>query len=315
MGKYDNNPIIQARYDAYGIKTYWAQGYYGQGIKVAVVDEFGIEHGHQMASKREYIAPKCELIRADMPSNSCQAMADGIDYAVAQGADIISISRGSEERPYLKYAVERAEKAGAIIVCSAGNDGDKFGDYVDIKQYPAAYTETISVLSVDNSLMPSKFSSHGSTGTVTGWGLNSLVKGSDGAETLVSGTSPTTADIAFTLALWLCMMRDKGSNPTPEEIRKFVCTSTVDLNEPGRDNMTGYGFFTLDRDEYKRIKLMMFDSNKDGIEDRVNLVKEYMEKGMSYEEAERRASAGFYVIGYEMLNGVRTPVYGGRKAI
>ena len=47
---YSDNAIIIGRYDAVGRQSYWSKGYKGKGVKVAVIDGFNEEHGHQMAS-------------------------------------------------------------------------------------------------------------------------------------------------------------------------------------------------------------------------------------------------------------------------
>lgn len=314
MGKYDNNPIIECRYDAYGRQVYWENGYSGQGVNVAVIDDYDEEHGHQMASVRDYIAPDCELLKINMMGDY-YALIDGIKSAISHKADIISISRSVDfETKPLSDAVKMAFDAGILIVCSAGNTGEKIADTVDIKRYPAAYPETVSVLSVDNSLVASVFSSHGSTADVTGFGQNVLVKNSKGEEMLVSGTSPTTAAIAFSMALYLSMLKAQGKpKPPAQELITFVRQSTVDYGIVGRDNMTGYGFFTLDKAEHERVRMMILDADGDGLSDRVSRIKAMVASGTSYETAEASVSRDYFIVGYEVLNGVNVPVYGGRK--
>lgn len=315
MGKYDNNPIIEGRYDAYGRKTYWDKGYTGKGVKVGIIDEFNIEHGHNMASVKEYIAPDCELIKLEMCSNSTYAIELMLYEAIKQGANIVSISRGSyTDVADLHRAVTAARNAGILMFCSAGNDGNAVLNNVDILKFPASYPETISVLCIDNTFVASTFSSHSNTGTITGFGQNVLVKNSDGAEILVTGTSATTATCAFTAALhWQKVKEELGHNPSVDYMTDFVIANTVDMGVVGKDVMTGFGFFTLDKREYERVRIDMLDADKNGMTDRVDRIKELMQSGTSYEEANKQVNKDYYIISYELENGVPVPIYGGRK--
>lgn len=315
MGTYSDNPIIEGRYDAYGRQTYWGEGYKGEGVKVAVIDDFSAEHGHQMASIGQYIAPECEIVKLDM-RGSGQGIRDMLYEAVKLKCNIVSLSRYVEaDTKDMHDAVIACKNAGILMFCSAGNQGEKYPDNFNIVQYPAAYEETVSVLSVDNSMSPSKFSSHGITGTVTGFGQNVLVKNTAGLEMLVSGTSPTTAAIAFTMALYLCKLFAEGKKPTFEELMDAVKTNMVDYGIVGHDNMTGFGFFTLDKAEHERVRMMILDADGDGLSDRVKRIKDAVSAGTSYEDASITINKDYFVVGYEMLNGVLVPVYGGRRTM
>lgn len=66
--------------------------------------------------------------------------AAGILYAARRGAAIINISFGTRsDSPVLREAVEAAQRAGAVVVASAGNDGRRG------VTYPAAYPGVIAV--------------------------------------------------------------------------------------------------------------------------------------------------------------------------
>lgn len=70
----------------------------------------------------------------------------GLDYAVANGADVINMSWGlDQESASLKTAVDKAYQAGCILIAAAGNDGKS------TPQYPAAWDNVISVGATDDS--------------------------------------------------------------------------------------------------------------------------------------------------------------------
>ena len=75
------------------------------------------------------------VLRADVPG-SCEsddgcrygtnAIAAGLDRAVEAGARVVNISLGGSPPPLaLRQAVDRATRAGVIVIASAGNDGDE----------------------------------------------------------------------------------------------------------------------------------------------------------------------------------------------
>lgn len=311
---YSDNNVIIGRYDSTGRQIYWSKGYKGKGVKVAVIDDFSTEHGHQMASIKDYIAPECELIKLDMRGDY-YTLIDKIKEAISLKVNIISISRSVDfDVKPMHDAIVTCKNAGIICICSAGNDGDKYRDNVDIKKYPAYYEESISVMSIDNTFMFSSFASHNIQADVCSWGKNVLVKNSKGEEMLIEGTSPPTPIVAFSCALhWCKILSETGKHPTYDYMMNFIKTNVVDLNEIGKDNFTGYGFFTLDKSEFERVKMMILDLDNDGLSQRVNQIKELVKSGMTLESAEKQVNANYYIVGYEMINGVKVPVYGGKK--
>lgn len=95
------------------------------------------------------------------------SVANAIDYAVARGANVISLSLGSTSDDQLVHqAVRRAVAAGAVIVAAAGNDG------CDCMLYPANYPEVISVGAADANGNPAYFSSYGANLSILAPGVN-----------------------------------------------------------------------------------------------------------------------------------------------
>jgi subtilisin family serine protease len=65
------------------------------------------------------------------------AIADGIRYAVAHGADIVLLAlAGSDPGAYLQDAVRTASDAGVLVVCAVGNGGH---DIDAAPEYPASF--------------------------------------------------------------------------------------------------------------------------------------------------------------------------------
>jgi len=89
-------------------------------------------------------------------------VAEGIYWAVDNGADVINMSLGGAgDDPILHDAVSYAVSEGVTVVAAAGNDGS--ADF----QYPAAYPEVVAVAATDASGGLTDFSSYGAWVDIT----------------------------------------------------------------------------------------------------------------------------------------------------
>ncbi|MBI5200512.1 MAG: S8 family serine peptidase [Elusimicrobia bacterium] len=184
-----------------GVHKLWANGLTGKGIKVAVVDN-GVDFGHPdlqgsgtifknmtydrgdhtkgghgtpMASILHAIAPDAEIMsyqawsNANLPGvvlneeESLRATLKAMDDAVADGADIISMSGGFTmgygSDTISKKASELAAK-GIVLIVSAGNEGGDLPPGAQVRS-PASSNDVIAVGAVDYHLKKAEFSSGG----------------------------------------------------------------------------------------------------------------------------------------------------------
>jgi len=107
------------------------------------------------------VAPECRLligkVLGDDGSGDDRSVAAGIDWAVAAGADVVSMSLGSSVySETIARAVARAAEAGKFVICAAGNDGP-----VGTVNYPARLDDTVAVGAVDRTGRICDFSSRG----------------------------------------------------------------------------------------------------------------------------------------------------------
>ena len=80
-------------------------------------------------------------------------IARAIDYAVANGADVINLSLGTtSESKLLEEAVKRATQASVVVVSAAGNLN------TSAEQYPAAESCSLAITSVGSGDVKSDFS-------------------------------------------------------------------------------------------------------------------------------------------------------------
>jgi subtilisin family serine protease len=190
------------------------------------------------------VAPQSNLyvgkVLDDNGFGSIDYLIKGIEWACAQGVDILSMSLGAHvANDKLAKAVKDAEQAGVIIVAAAGNDGRM------VLTYPARYEEAISVGSVNRDLDQSSYSNfHADLDIVApGEEVYSTFKG--GVYAKLSGTSMATPFVAGVSALILAKHRSAAGSSTPIEsvsdMREHLRRTATDLGPAGFDPRYGWG--------------------------------------------------------------------------
>lgn len=174
-----------------------------------------------------------------------------IDYATNNGADIINLSfTGQSYSMGLKEALERAYRAGVIVVAAAGNDqSENHGLNIDkTPLYPACYDGdsgenlVIGVAATDTMDQKAIFSSYGSNCIdISAPGVsffNTVTYSSTAGEEYSkyfdgywSGTSMATPLITGTLAL----IKEANPNLTRDEITNILLRSTDNINNVNPD--------------------------------------------------------------------------------
>jgi thermitase len=128
---------------------------YGHGTHVA-----GIVAAKHNSTGVAGVCPDCSILDAkvlnDSGSGSSSAIAKGIDWAVANGAQVINMSLGQRvSSRVLETAVNNAWAKGVVLVAAAGNAGTQ------APIYPGAYANVISVAATDNNDKKASFSTYG----------------------------------------------------------------------------------------------------------------------------------------------------------
>jgi len=180
------------------------------------------------------------------------AIINGITFAADNGAEVINMSLGGATgSTALQNAVIYAYNAGVTIVCAAGNAG------TSAAQYPAAYSQCISVSAVRYDRTYPSYSSYGSTidicapGGDTGVDQNGdgypdgvLQQTHDGTNYgtfgyyFYDGTSMACPHVAGVAAL---LISKAGGSMTPDAVRAALQNTATDLGPAGWDQHYGYG--------------------------------------------------------------------------
>ncbi|MEK6853232.1 MAG: S8 family peptidase [Nanoarchaeota archaeon] len=182
------------------------------------------------------VAPQASLLAAKVlnrqGSGYLSDVIAGIDYCVQSGADVVSMSLGSNsDVQALHDAVDAAYAGGLLLVAAAGND------YGGAVSYPAAYDSVIAVSATDSSDNLASFSNIGGEVELAAPGVSVLSTYKDGSYATLSGTSMAAPHVSGVAALAI------HANPllSNVEIRSLLQNTADDLGAAGKDSLFGYG--------------------------------------------------------------------------
>lgn len=171
-------------------------------------------------------------------SGSLTGVANGIIYAVDNGAKIINLSLGgTSTTSALEAAVAYAVSKDVLVIAAAGNEGVN-----SLPSYPAAYPQVLAVASVDKNLAVSGFSSRGSYVDVAGPGGSITSTYLNNSYGTLSGTSMASPHVAAAAAL----LRSAFPNASAATIKSALENSAYDLAPAGPDTSSGLGLIQAD---------------------------------------------------------------------
>jgi subtilisin family serine protease/beta-mannanase len=160
-------------------------------------------------------------------SGSTADIADGIQWASDNGADIINLSLGGGFTETLQAAVSYANEAGALLVTAAGNDGGSVN-------YPAAYDECVAVSALDPDGSLASYSSRGTEIELAAPGTSLLSTWTDDGYETLSGTSMAAPVVSGVAALVLSQ-----ENLTKGELRSRLKNAAVDVGLSSEEQGSG----------------------------------------------------------------------------
>lgn len=165
-------------------------------------------------------------------SGTTYSVAQGIIWAVDQGAKVINLSLGNyADAQFLHEAIKYAFDRDVVIIAATGNDN------TERPGYPAAYPEVLSVSATDYNLNRASFSNYGDYIDVMAPGESIASTYPDNQYAALSGTSMASPHVAALAALIRSINPDLKNTEVMDIIRKNV----IDLGDTGRDKYFGYG--------------------------------------------------------------------------
>ncbi|GMQ94871.1 MAG: hypothetical protein BMS9Abin12_2386 [Acidimicrobiia bacterium] len=192
----------------------------------------------------------------DTGSGDAASVANGIAYAVSQGADVINLSLGfacnGQTWPTCSVSaidteIAAAVAAGVTIVAASGNDGSAE------TSYPAGHPLVVAVGATDSSGGQASYSNGGTSLDVVAPGGDTVDRDSSGNPDLIwqesldefgvpdiigmFGTSMSSAHVTATVALML----ERNPTWTPLRTRCVLIETASDIGASGFDSATGWG--------------------------------------------------------------------------
>lgn len=220
----DPNPPASANDNNFSHGTHCA------GIAAAVTD-----NGLGVASVSFNVSLMAVKIADDATETLTGAM-QGVEYAIAAGADVISMSWGGGAPSATEQAVfTTAHNAGIALIAAAGNDN------TDVLMYPASYEHVISVGASDNADLKAGFSNYGDSIDVMAPGVNiwSSVATTTSSYTFYDGTSMACPYVSGLAALMLSL--DPNLTPTRLEQCLEETADNIDALNAGFEGQLGAG--------------------------------------------------------------------------
>nr|WP_257823120.1 S8 family peptidase [Salipaludibacillus agaradhaerens] len=212
-----------------------SQGYTGNNVKVAVLDS-GIDRSHPDLSANVRggysvfgdspyndgnghgthvagtvgavnnnigvigVAPQADLYAVKVLNNSGSGsyagIAQGIEWSINNGMDIINMSLGgSSSSSILEQYCNLAYNRGLLVVAAAGNSGTAAGN-TNTVGYPARYNSVIAVAATNSNNVRGNFSSTGPTLELSAPGVSVLSTTPGGNYASYNGTSMASPHVA-----------------------------------------------------------------------------------------------------------------------
>ncbi|HVM27653.1 MAG TPA: fibronectin type III domain-containing protein, partial [Mycobacteriales bacterium] len=192
---------------------------HGHGTSAASIIAAQFDNGLAMSG----VCGRCAVLPVKVlgrdGSGSYSAIISGIDYAVAQGADVLNLSlTGDVYSSFLADAVANARARGVVVVASAGNAGQT------AMTYPAGLPGVLAVGATDEADRRTSYSNHGSWVTVAAPGRNvALNHVGDGV--WFTGTSSSAPVVAGVVGL----LRSHAPGASGAAVENAVTSSAVPI--------------------------------------------------------------------------------------
>ncbi len=145
-------------------------------------------------------------------------VAEAIEYAIRNGADVVNMSFAGSKLGVLSDVVKRAQELGVVMVAAAGNSGS------DTETFPAALDDVIAVGSIDASGEQASYSNYGDWVDIMAPGSNIISLAPGGDLVRKTGTSMSAPLVAGVAAL--VISKSKELNLSPEQVRERIVNSS-----------------------------------------------------------------------------------------
>ena len=196
------------------------------------------------------VAPEASLLIVKVlnkkGSGQYEWIINGINYAIEQKVDIISMSLGGpNDMPELHEAIKKAINNNILVVCAAGNEGDG-DDSTDEFAFPGRYNEVISVGAINLERRSSDFTNSHNEIDLVAPGEKILSTYLNGKYATLSGTSMAAPHVSGALALIKSLVNNNfGRELSEPELYAQLIKRTVPLGFSPKLEGNGLVYLTV----------------------------------------------------------------------
>ncbi|MBO9129138.1 S8 family peptidase [Bacillus sp. 165] len=163
-------------------------------------------------------------------------IAEGIRWAVDNGANVINLSLGNyQPSAVMEEAINYAFGKDVVIIVAAGNDNS------GQPSYPAAYPEVLSVSAVGWDKNRASFSNYGEHIDVAAPGVDIASTYVNGQYASLSGTSMAAPHVTALAGL----IRSVNPSLKNTEVMDIITRTTMEAGQPGHDPYYGSGVIDI----------------------------------------------------------------------
>ncbi|WP_017813580.1 MULTISPECIES: S8 family peptidase [Paenibacillus] len=175
-------------------------------------------------------------------NGSTEDLAKGINWAIQNHMDIVNMSIAfPQNSPAVEQMIATADAKGILLIAAAGNKGTADAT-TDTIEYPAKNADqVIAVTAVDDTLQRATFSASGPEADVAAPGVSIVSTASNGKYELRNGTSVAAPFVTGMAAV----LKQAHPELTNAQLREAIEKSSIDLGQPGKDNLYGYGMISF----------------------------------------------------------------------
>jgi len=209
-----------------------AADYYGHGTHIAGIIAAGTDNSLGIAG----VAPDCRLMNVKVADDrgicDSKAVAEGIVWAVDNGAEVINLSLCFDQPAQaLEDAVNYAWSQGAVLVAAAGNCGDS------TPAYPACYDNCLAVTATNSDDVLGQMAKYGDWVDLAAPGADIYSTLPGGDYGYRSGTSMAAAYVTGVTGLLFTLVTDtNGNGLLNDEVRHTIENSCDEVGISGVAN-------------------------------------------------------------------------------
>lgn len=161
------------------------------------------------------------------------SLVKSLDWLLQAEVDVINLSLTGPPNRLLEVAINKVSSTGVVVLAAAGNDGPMASP-----RYPAAYSSVVAVTAVDSRGRAFRLANRGDYLALAAPGVNLRHALAGGGYTTSSGTSFAVPFVSTVAAL----LKQEAAE---DDVVARLYASALDLGEPGRDEVYGYGLLTI----------------------------------------------------------------------